>query len=155
MMRRTTDLAMRLQEVLLDGTWIANTNFKMQIESISWKEATFKLEKLHTIASLTYHIDYYLGGILQVFEGGNLEIRDKYSFDMPEIHSEETWNIIKNQFLSHATMFVDFVKNMPENLLDEPFVDVKYGTYQRNIEGVIEHCYYHLGQVSLIKKMIT
>jgi len=38
--------------------------------------------------------------------------------------------------------------------LDAIFVLEKYGTYRRNIEGMIEHAYYHLGQISLIKKMI-
>ncbi|HBC04915.1 MAG TPA: DUF1572 domain-containing protein, partial [Aequorivita sp.] len=37
--------------------------------------------------------------------------------------------------------------------LNEIFADEKYGTYQRNIEGMIEHCYYHLGQISLLKKL--
>jgi len=153
-MSRNKLLALRLNEVLLNGTWIANTNFKLQIESLSWKEATFKPENLNSIAMLIFHIDYYLAGILQVFDGGTLDIRDKYSFDMPEINSEETWNVLKNQFLSHAGAFVEFVENMPESLLHKPFVDEKYGTYERNIEGVIEHSYYHLGQISLIKKMI-
>jgi hypothetical protein len=43
---------------------------------------------------------------------------------------------------------------MEDALLDQPFVDEKYGSYLRNIEGVIEHSYYHLGQISLIRKMI-
>jgi hypothetical protein len=43
---------------------------------------------------------------------------------------------------------------MSQNQLDEVFVDKKYGTYLRNIEAVIEHSYYHLGQIVLIKKMI-
>lgn len=153
-MQRNKLLALRLKEVLLDGMWIANTNFQAQIESVTWQEAIFRMEKLNTIALLTYHIDYYLAGILQVFEGGPLEIRDKYSFDMPEIDSEESWQALKNQFLSHARAFVACVENMPENLLDEPFADEKYGTYQRNIEGVIEHSYYHLGQISMIKKLM-
>ena len=38
---------------------------------------------------------------------------------------------------------------------DAIFFDEKYGTYLRNIEGVIEHSYYHLGQISLLKKMIA
>ncbi|MCB0491064.1 MAG: hypothetical protein KDC93_01485 [Cyclobacteriaceae bacterium] len=33
---------------------------------------------------------------------------------------------------------------MDDTKLDAAFVDEKYGTYQQNIEGVIEHCYYHL-----------
>jgi len=42
---------------------------------------------------------------------------------------------------------------MEEAKLDAVFFDAKYGTYQRNLEGVIEHNYYHLGQISFIKKM--
>ena len=38
--------------------------------------------------------------------------------------------------------------------MNEGFVDEKYGTYLRNIDGMIEHAYYHLGQVVLIKKLL-
>lgn len=38
--------------------------------------------------------------------------------------------------------------------LNLPFVNEKYGTYLRNIDGLIEHSYYHLGQITLIKKLI-
>lgn len=60
-----------------------------------------------------------------------------------------------NDFLSNSEKFINHVEKMDENTLDQPFVDEKYGSYLRNIEGVIEHSYYHLGQVSLIKKMIS
>jgi len=43
---------------------------------------------------------------------------------------------------------------MSEEKLDSVFIDEMYGSYRRNIEATIEHSYYHLGQVSLIKKMI-
>ena len=43
---------------------------------------------------------------------------------------------------------------MPNEKLENNFVDKKYGSYRRNIEGMIEHSYYHLGQISLIRKMI-
>lgn len=35
-MTRNLAITNRLREVLLDVKWIANTNFKEQIESISW-----------------------------------------------------------------------------------------------------------------------
>lgn len=84
-MTRNLDITNRLREVLLDGKWIANTNFKEQIESISWQQAIQKVENLNTIALLTFHIKYYLEGILNVFEGGTLDIRDKYSFNLPKL----------------------------------------------------------------------
>lgn len=43
---------------------------------------------------------------------------------------------------------------MEDDGFDQPFIDEKYGNYLRNIEGVTEHCYYHLGQISLIQKII-
>ena len=36
----------------------------------------------------------------------------------------------------------------------QKLVDAHGYTYLRNIEGVIEHSYYHLGQISLIRKLI-
>jgi len=153
-MTRNLAIANRLREVLLNGKWIANTNFKDQILSVGWEQAIQKVDNLNTIALLTFHINYYLAGLLNVFTGGKLEIKDKYSFDLPEIKSEKDWNRLVNAFLSNSEMFVNQVEQMDESMLDQPFVEEKYGSYLRNIEGVIEHSYYHLGQVSLIRKMI-
>jgi hypothetical protein len=153
-MTRNLAIANRLREVLLNGKWIANTNFKDQILSVGWEQAIQKVDNLNTIALLTFHINYYLAGLLNVFAGGKLEIKDKYSFDLPEIKSEKDWNKLVNAFLSNSEMFVNQVEQMDESMLDQPFVEEKYGSYLRNIEGVIEHSYYHLGQVSLIRKMI-
>ncbi|MGN6163930.1 MAG: hypothetical protein ACTHOF_05245 [Flavisolibacter sp.] len=43
---------------------------------------------------------------------------------------------------------------MADSKLDEIFVDEKYGTYYRNLQGIIEHTHYHLGQIVLIKKLL-
>ena len=153
-MNAGTSLTTRLREVLLDGHWIANTNFKEKLSDVTWEQATKKIGRLNTIAALTFHVNYYLKGILHFFKGGKLEVRDKYSFDMPPVNSSSDWNKLVGEFLSNAEEFVMYVENMPESKLDEPFFDEKYGSYQRNIEGMIEHSYYHLGQISLIKKMI-
>jgi uncharacterized damage-inducible protein DinB len=153
-MTRSTFIANRLTEVYLNGQWIANTNFKQLIESVTWQQATQKIDSLNTIAQLTFHINYYLNGILNVFNGGTIEIKDKYSFEMQPINSKSDWDQLKQQFLNNAEQFVMKVASFEEHIWDEDFVDKKYGTYQRNIEGVIEHSYYHLGQMSLIKKII-
>ncbi|WP_298545710.1 DinB family protein [uncultured Aquimarina sp.] len=153
-MTKSELIANRLREVLLNGTWIANTNYKQQIESLTWQQANQKIETLNTIAVLTYHINYYLAGVLNVFMVGKLEIKDKFSFDMPPITSETDWKNLINEFLVNAEKLTLEVEKMDDQKLDEIFVDQKYGTYSRNIEGIIEHSYYHLGQISLIKKLI-
>ena len=153
-MARNIAIASRLREVLLDGHWIANTNYKQQLQNVTWEQAIQKVDRLNTIAALTFHINYYLDGLLNVLDGGKLSISDKYSFDLPPVLSENDWLDLVARFINNAEAFVKKVSEMPDAQLDEPFVDEKYGSYLRNIEGVIEHSYYHLGQVSLIRKMI-
>ncbi len=153
-MKPTVQIANRFREVLLNGHWVANTNFKAQLSGLSWKQATRKVGSLNTIAALTFHVDYYIAGILNVLEGGSLDIRDKYSFDFPPVQSQEDWEKLLNKMWSDAEKFADMVEQMPEERLNEVFVDKKYGSYQRNIDAMIEHSYYHLGQISLIKKML-
>ncbi len=146
-------LAVRLREVFLDGQWIANTNYKHQIKDLDWQKATQKIGTLNSIASLIFHVNYYLAGILEVFNGGELLIRDQFAFDMPPITSEEDWVKMRSTFLDNAAMFAKEVMEMSDVQLASNFVDEKYGSYARNIEGVIEHAYYHLGQIAIIKKM--
>jgi hypothetical protein len=153
-MTRNVAIASRLRELFLDGHWIANTNYKEQILGVSWQQAIRKVDNLNTIAALTYHINYYLAGLLKAFENGKLEISDKYSFDLHEIQLEANWNDLVADFLNNAEKFAKKVERMEDSIFDMPFIDEKYGSYLRNIEGIIEHSYYHLGQISLIRKMI-
>ena len=98
------DLVNRLREVLLDGKWIANTNLKQEITSCHWESAVRSVEGLNSIASLTFHLNYYLSGVLKVFQGGNLEISDRFSFDMKNIDKEEEWLELVNDFLKNAEL---------------------------------------------------
>lgn len=154
-MSNNQQLANRLREVLLSGEWIAQTNCKKLLSTITIKQATQKVKNLNTIYALTFHINYYVAGILNVFEGEKLEIKDKYSFDYPKISSEEQWNSLKEDFFLNAEKFTTHVEQMSNEQLAKVFVKPEYGTYQRNIEAIIEHSYYHLGQISLIKKLIS
>lgn len=154
MNHQTYQIAHRFREVILNGTWIANTNYKDQLEGLNWKMATQKIDSLNTIADLAQHIHYYISGILNVFNGGTLDIKDKYSFNFPPIQSQGQWEKFLNKFWNDTERFAVFVEQMTDEKLNDVFVDEKYGTYHRNIEAMIEHSYYHLGQIVLIKKML-
>lgn len=153
-MTTSEQLANRLREVILNGTWIANTNFKDQLENLDWKIATRKLPQLNSIAIIAQHVHYYVDGIKNVFINGKLEIRDKYSFDFPSITSQTEWEAFQNKFWNDTEKLAQLVEKMTDEELDLYFVEEKYGSYLRSIDGMIEHSYYHLGQVVLIKKMM-
>lgn len=147
-------IANRLREVLLSGKWIANTNVKEQISKVGWEASMESPYGLNSIALLTFHLNYYLSGLINVFEVGTLEIRDKYSFDLSPIENQFDWDVLVKEFLDNAESFISHIESMDEEKLEQDFVDAKYGNYYRNLEGVIEHSYYHLGQMVLINKIL-
>lgn len=71
MERSNLFLADRLQEVLLDGRWIAHTNFKAQIQTLDWRLAIQKVGDLNTISALIFHINYYLEDCFMPFKRAN------------------------------------------------------------------------------------
>jgi uncharacterized damage-inducible protein DinB len=153
-LKSTHQIANRFREVILNGTWIANTNFKDQLAYTNWELMTSKIDSLNSIAVLAQHIHYYIKGINNVFKNGTLDIKDQFSFDFPPIDSQNKWDDFLTRFWNDAEEFASMIEQMPEEKLNQVFVDEKYGTYQRNIDAMIEHAYYHLGQIVLIKKMI-
>lgn len=148
------ELADRVRELFISGKWIANTNYKNELEHISWEVATYKIDTLNSILDLTYHINYYLKGILTAHKTGKLEIRDSFSFDSHNIVNQDDWNSLVEELLQNAEKLAGIIESLEIQQLAQPFFDPKYGNYLRNIEGLMEHSYYHLGQLVLIKKLV-
>ncbi|WP_298536432.1 DUF1572 family protein [uncultured Algibacter sp.] len=151
----TEHLTGRLKEILTEGKWVTGTNIKDQISNLDWRIATKKIYSLNTISDLVFHLDYYISGVLNVLEGGKLVIKDKYSFDAPPINSELDWIDLVHKFCNNSEKFIVMISNMSEADLHKTFEKEQYGSYLRNIEAIIEHSYYHFGQIILIKKMIN
>ena len=57
-MKRTQQMAHRFREVIINGLWIANTNYKDQLSNVTLKQANTKIGSLNTIAALTFHVNY-------------------------------------------------------------------------------------------------
>ena len=153
-MKSTEEIAARFREIIFNGTWVANTNYKHQLADLDLERATKQVGSLNTIAILAQHIHYYINGINNVLIGGTLDIRDKYSFDFPAIQSQNDWEVFLSKFWNDSKEFASWIEQMPDEKLDAVFVDAKYGTYRRNIDAMIEHSYYHLGQIVLLKKLL-
>ena len=153
-MTTSNQIAYRFRDVTLNGELVAGTNFKKVLSDVSFLEATKKVASLNTIAALTFHIDYYIAGVIKVLEGGTLDIHDKFSFNMAPIVSESDWKKLREKLLLDALRLAELIEEMPEEKWKDTFVHEKYGNFRHNIELMIEHGYYHLGQIVLIKKLV-
>lgn len=146
-------LSKHLREVFFGGNW-TDVSLKGSLEGISWQQAITKVHSFNTTAALVYHIDYYVVAVTLVLQGQALNASDKYSFDLPPIQSEKDWKALLGKLWSDAERFATTVEQYSEEELWNEFSEGKYGDIFRNIQGIIEHTHYHLGQIVLIKKII-
>ena len=152
-MNTPKQIAKHFREVHFGGNWTF-VNLKDTLSDVTWLEATTKYQDFNTIATLLFHINYYVNPVAKVLQGEPLNASDKFSFDCPRITSQEEWENLVQKALDEAERFALEIEKLEESKLFEVFSEEKYGNYFRNLFGIIEHTHYHLGQIALIKKMI-
>lgn len=149
-------LAKHLRNVYFGPNWITSGDVRKILTDVDWKEATTQIHDFNPIALLLFHLNYYVKGVIPVFDGDDLTIHDKYSFDMPPITSEEDWQKLKQDVWENVETLVQKIEVLSDEQIWQPFanVDNKYGNYFTNITAMIEHTHYHFGQILLIKKRV-
>lgn len=152
-MNPAAQIAKQLRAVFFGGNW-TDSNLKDNLADVTWQEAITQVHGFNTIATLTYHVNYYISGVKQVLEGGTLDIKDKFSFAHPPINSQADWEVLLTNAWAEAEAFASLIEQLPEEQLWADFTDEKYGSYYKNLHGIIEHLHYHLGQIVLIKRLV-
>lgn len=150
----TKEIARQLREVYFGGNWTA-VNLTETLASVTWQQATTRVSSFNTIAVLVYHMNYYVKAIVTVLSGEVLQAHDKYSFELPPLLSQKDWEALLNQTWDNAENAARLIEELPEEKLLEIFFEKKYGNYYRNLQGLIEHTHYHLGQIVFLKKMLA
>ena len=84
-----------------------------------------------------------------------LQASDKYSFNLIAINCEEDWQKLITKTMVEAETFAIQIEQLNESKLFEGFADATHSNFYRNLVGIIEHTHYHLGQISLIKKILA
>lgn len=146
-------MANHFRHVHFGGNWTC-VNLRDTLKDITWQEALHTREGFNSIAVLTYHIHYFVHAVLQVLEGGPLDAHDTLSFTHPPIEREADWQHLLEKVWSDAERFATLVEQLPDDLLHTDMADPKYGTWYRNLHGIIEHAHYHLGQIVVLKRLL-
>ena len=146
-------MAQHFRAVHFGGNW-TSVNLSETLSDVTWQQAVTQVHNLNTIAVLVFHVNYYVAAVLKVLEGEPLTASDKFSFDLPAITSAEDWQNLVTKTLTDAELFAEAIEKLDESKLFEEFTMPQYGNYYRNLAGIIEHTHYHLGQISLIKKIL-
>lgn len=146
-------IANQLRQVYSGGNW-TGANLKDKLEDVTWQQATTRVDSCHPIATLVFHMNYFVTAVLKVLQGGPLDAHDKFSFDHPPVKSQEDWDALVEKTWTDAEAVAALIEQLPESQLADSFADGKYGTWFRNLTGLVEHCHYHLGQIAIIRQII-
>lgn len=147
-------IAKHLRDVFIGKNWTCST-IKEHLENVTLEQATKQVFGLNSIFTLLHHIAYYIPAQINVLQGKPLIASDAESFILPEIKTEMEWEVYKKNIFINAEKLAMLVENLPEEKLTQNFEQEKYGSYYRNLTGLIEHTHYHLGQIVIIKKIIA
>ena len=145
-------LADDLRAVYFGGNW-TGVSLQKHLQDIPKQQATTKLSDCNSIATLAYHLHYYVRQVSPVLRGEALRGSDADSFITPDFTVGDTWSDFLEAMWSEARQFAQQIEQLDDNLLGTDMDDSKYGSYYRNLQGIIAHAHYHLGQIVLLKKL--
>ncbi len=100
-------LAKHIRDVHFGGNWTC-TNLKDTLSDVTWQQATTKIDNFNSIATLVYHIHYFVLAANTVLTGLPLDSKDELSFNHPPITCESDWNqFLDEVFATGDSYFVE------------------------------------------------
>ena len=124
------------------------------LRDVSLEQATRKTAgSPNTIASLVHHLWYWNTIIPLRMKGENPEIPDVNGFDVGELNSETDWKNLVDKAHQSFINLSDTIRHFPPEHLPHPASGGR-STIGKNVYGIIEHAYYHLGQIVILKHLV-
>jgi len=148
-----SELADHLYQVYHGGNW-TSVNIRSVLEDISIDEIHVSLNNANSILTLVSHMHYYVHALHGVLKGDGLHAKDELSFSHPEIQTIVEWDAFVNGLFEETNSVCNLLRVVEDERWSTVFTDAKYGTWMRNVLGIIEHLHYHLGQIVILKKEI-
>ena len=152
-MNSTNLIAEHIKQVYEGDNW-TDVNIDDTIRNISWHQAQQKTNASpNTIASLLHHLYYWNGVMMQRLKGSNPSTPGTNGYNVGELKTDEEWQALKEKTHESFLQLADLIKSFPEEKLSSTYAEGK-SSYYKNFQGIVEHAYYHLGQIVILKKLI-
>ena len=152
-MKLTETLSQNILNVFEGNNWtdVAITDV---LSDISYSQAaTVTAASKNSIAALAHHLLYWNKIIMQRMLGENPFVPDSNGFDVGKLATEEDWHKLVADLHQSFIDLSNAIRNFPENRLKDLTKSGK-STIESNIYGIIEHAYYHLGQMMILKNLL-
>ncbi len=124
---------------------------KDTLKDITWEQATRKVANANTIALLLFHMDFYNMVVYDRLVGIKRPFEHEESLRV-DIKNEAEWQQLQKTYFENVDKIHEQILAFDESLL---FEKKTTNTPYKNLHGLVEHIHYHLGQISLLKKLTS
>lgn len=144
-------IAQHFYEVNYSNNW-TDASVKDILHGITYEQAIKKTGSANTIALLLFHMDFYNMVVYDRIVGTTKHFEHEESLKEPNISSEADWQQLQQQYFNNVNKIHKAILEFDESCLFEQKTN---NTPYKNLHGLVEHIHYHLGQISLLKKLTT
>ena len=143
-----------LTETANGNNW-TGINAEQALQDITAQQACKRINANHlNIAELTAHLTCWNKVITKRLNGENYEPSKEEDFPVINELTEEKWNALKQNFMVLFNTLTEKLETKEDAIIDVPIFKGASPAY-RNLHGQISHLHYHLGQIMLLKKLIS
>lgn len=114
------------------------------------------VEGVHSIAEVVAHMTYWRMSLISRLKRDasfKASVESDDNWRDPSVLRVEGWTRIREAFETSQQIIIELLSRQPAEILDTEYE--KGRTFDYLVEGIIDHDVYHLGQIGLIRKMVT
>ncbi|MEO8764567.1 MAG: DinB family protein [Ginsengibacter sp.] len=138
---------LQLAEIYDGDPWVTE-NLNVRVFSLKGSQALKKVKgHNHSVAQLLGHITAWRNFVLQKLTGNNdYDIKDESPVNWPEPND---WDVICSEFKKCHVKLLSAVENFPSDRWDSLVPGRNY-SFLYLIAGIVQHDYYHYGQIGSV-----
>ena len=150
----THELARHIRETHFGNNW-TDVDMTAVLKDVTWQQAVATpIPDANSIAVLVFHINFYLNYVHKSIKEGVYQFDHEDSFKVPPIQSEADWQALLQKTWDDAEAFAQTVEKLPNSASIYDIIPPFSNSFYKNIQGIVEHTHYHLGQIVLLKKLV-
>jgi uncharacterized damage-inducible protein DinB len=144
----------KLFEALYEGSPWIDVNIVGILNNITSDQAIKKIRAdRNSIWEIVNHLINWRVTVLQRIQDIQGAVPDNNYFEPVNDASDSAWKNTLHRLENSQQQWIDFLKTFSGNDF-EKLVQNKTMTYYEHIHGIIQHDAYHLGQITLLSKLI-